>query len=539
MVELLRFLLRGHRWSILVIILLGILGVGFALAFVYLSKEVIDQAVQHQAATLTRDITLLVLSLALQVVCKVASVRLTGYTGARMSIALQRKVFRHLLYTRWQQLSELHSGDVIVRMLRDTDALVGFFVSSLPTAITASIQLLGALLLLYYFSPSLALILGLGMPLVLLFSRLYYRRMRRYTDEMKAAESQITAHIQERLTNQTLLRTFERQESSLVELGLKQGRYMQAVRRQTFVSVFTSLFIQSAFSAGYITAFLWSVRGIFYGTVTFGMMTSFLQLVGRIQGPLNTLLSLLPTLVNARSSLDRLGQILALKTEDMQRELRLSGELELRVEGLSFRYSAEEPWVYRDFDLEARSGQMIALMGRTGTGKTTLLRLLLGLVSPTEGSLELRAGGRSYPIAERTRSNFVYVPQGGSLMSGTIRENLLIGDDEASDERLWQALDLAVADFVRSLPEGLDTLIGERGLGLSEGQAQRIAIARALLRPGRILLLDEATSALDEDTEARFLEQLRRSVQDRLVIFITHHPRVAAACDQVVELRPA
>ena len=534
MVELLRFLLRGHRWSILVIILLGILGVGFALTFVYLSKEVIDQAVQHQSATLTRDITLLVLSLALQVVCKVASVRLTGYTGARMSIALQRKVFRHLLYTRWQQLSELHSGDVIVRMLRDTDALVGFFVSSLPTAITASIQLLGALLLLYYFSPSLALILGLGMPLVLLFSRLYYRRMRRYTDEMKSAESQITAHIQERLTNQTLLRTFERQESSLVELGLKQGRYMQAVRRQTFVSVFTSLFIQSAFSAGYITAFLWSVRGIFYSTVTFGMMTSFLQLVGRIQGPLNTLLSLLPTLVNARSSLDRLGQILALKTEDMQRELRLNGELELRVEGLSFRYSAEEPWVYQDFDLEARSGQMIALMGRTGTGKTTLLRLLLGLVSPTEGSLELRAGGRSYPIAERTRSNFVYVPQGGSLMSGTIRENLLIGDDEASDERLWQAL-----DFVRSLPEGLDTLIGERGVGLSEGQAQRIAIARALLRPGRILLLDEATSALDEDTEARFLEQLRRSVQDRLVIFITHHPRVAAACDQVVELRPA
>ena len=539
MVELLRFLLRGHRWSILVIILLGILGVGFALAFVYLSKEVIDQAVQHQSATLSRDITLLVLSLALQVVCKVASVRLTGYTGARMSIALQRKVFRHLLYTRWQQLSELHSGDIIVRMLRDTDALVGFFVSSLPTAITASIQLIGALLLLYYFSPSLALILGLGMPLVLLFSRLYYRRMRCYTDEMKAAESQITAHIQERLTNQTLLRTFERQESSLVELGLKQGRYMQAVRRQTFVSVFTSLFIQSAFSAGYITAFLWSVRGIFYGTVTFGMMTSFLQLVGRIQGPLNTLLSLLPTLVNARSSLDRLGQILALKTEDMQRELRLSGELELRVEGLSFRYSAEEPWVYRDFDLEARSGQMIALMGRTGTGKTTLLRLLLGLVSPTEGRLELRSGGRSYPIAERTRSNFVYVPQGGSLMSGTIRENLLIGDDEASDERLWQALDLAVADFVRSLPEGLDTLIGERGVGLSEGQAQRIAIARALLRPGRILLLDEATSALDEDTEARFLEQLRRSVQDRLVIFITHHPRVAAACDQVVELRPA
>lgn len=537
MVALLRFLLRGHRWSILAILLLGLLGVGFTLSFVYLSKEVIDLAVSRQSAALRPYVLLLVASLALQVLSRVTSVRLTNYTAARMSIALQGRIFRHLLYSRWQQLAQLHSGDLIARLLRDTDALVSIFVHALPTALISSVQLLGALLLLYYFSPSLALLLGLGMPLVLVFSRLYYRRMRRYTDEIKAAESQITAHLQERLSNQTLLRSFERQEQSLTELGLHQGRYMQAVRRQTFVSVFTSLFLQASFSAGYITAFLWSVRGIILGTVTFGMMTSFLQLVMRIQTPLNTLLGLLPTIVAALSSLDRLGQLLALSTEEVQRELRLEGALELVIEDLGFRYSADEPWVYEGFSLRAHTGQMIALMGRTGAGKTTLLRLLLGLVTPTTGRMELRSRGRSYRIGERTRTNFVYVPQGSSLLSGTIRENLLLGDDSASDERLWEVLDLAVADFVRQLPEGLDTVIGERGLGLSEGQAQRLAIARALLRPGRILLLDEATSALDEQTEARFLEGLRRLASERLILFITHHRSVAQACDLVVELQ--
>ena len=317
---------------------------------------------------------------------------------------------------------------------------------------------------------------------------------------------------------------------------MRQGQYLGAVKRQTFVSVFANLIMQGAFSCGYLVAFLWSARGLYGGTISFGLMTSFLQLVARIQSPLTTLISLLPTLIAAKSSLDRLAHLLEFKTEQIGRSVQLTSPIRLAVEDMGFHYPDGEEWIYRHFSLEASTGEMVALMGRTGAGKTTLLRLLLGLVSPVEGAIRLYSGGSSYVVSETTRSNFVYVPQGGSLFSGTIRENLLLGDESATEADLHKVLHLAIADFVLDLPKGLDTTIGERGLGLSEGQAQRIAIARALLRPGRILLLDEATSALDQATEAQFLKNLREHASDRLIIFITHHPDVAAACDRTLQL---
>ena len=536
MIDLIRFILRGHKWGILLILLLGLGTVTTNLTFIWLSKCVIDIAAHQRGGSIYTYSIALVLTLALQVFCRVISVRLSNYTAARMSNAVQSKVFAHLLYTRWSHLGKMHSGDMVVRMLKDTDSLVALFVSTLPSSIISTVQLIGALCLLYYFSPPLALILGIGMPLLAVFSKVYYKRMRRYTDEMKQSESEITAHIQESLLNQTVIRTFEHQATSIDHLSLRQGQYLSAVKRQTFVSVFANLILQGAFSCGYLVAFLWSARGLYGGTISFGLMTSFLQLVVRIQNPLTTLISLLPGLIASRSSLDRLAHLLEFKTEQIGRSIQLTGAIRLSVEGLGFHYPDAEEWVYRNFSLEASTGEMIALMGRTGAGKTTLLRLLLGLVSPTEGAIQLKAGAHSYKVSETTRSNFVYVPQGGSLFSGTIRENLLLGDEFASDADLRRVLRLAIADFVLELPQGLDTPIGERGAGLSEGQAQRIAIARALLRPGRILLLDEATSALDQATEAQFPKNLRQHASDRLIIFITHHPDVAAACDRTLQL---
>ncbi|MFC2382274.1 MAG: ABC transporter ATP-binding protein [Porphyromonas sp.] len=536
MIDLVRFILRGHKWGIILIILFGLGTVATNLVFIWLSKCVIDIAAHQRAGSIHTFSAALVITLGLQVLFRVISVRLTNYTGAKMSNAVQSKVFAHLLYTRWSNLGQMHSGDMVVRMLKDTDGLVTFFVSSLPTAILAAAQLLGALCLLYYFNPTLALILGVGMPLLAIFSKVYYKRMRHYTDEMKQAESEITAQIQETLLNQTVIRTFERQATSIDHLLMRQGKYLRAVKRQTFVSVFANLLMQGAFSSGYIVAFLWSARGLYGGTITFGLMTSFLQLVARIQSPLTTLIGILPSLISSKSSLDRLVNLLEFKTEQMGRGVQLTGPVRLEVKDMSFRYAEDEDWVYQHFSLEASSGEMIALMGRTGAGKTTLLRLLLGLVPPTEGTISLTSATGTYPVNEITRGNFVYVPQGGSLFSGTIRDNLLIGDEEATDADLKRVLHLAVADFVFDLPKGLDTVIGERGLGLSEGQAQRIAIARALLRPGKILLLDEATSALDQDTEAQFLGYLRAHASDRLVIFITHHPDVAAQCDRTLHL---
>ena len=536
MIDLVRFILRGHKWGILLILLFGLGTVSTNLIFIWLSKCVIDIAAHQRGGSIHTYSVALILTLALQVLCRVITVRLSNYTAARMSNAVQSKVFAHLLYTRWSHLGQMHSGDMVVRMLKDTDSLVALFVTSLPSALIALAQLVGALCLLYYFSPPLALILGVGMPLLAVFSKVYYKRMRRYTDEMKQSESEITAHIQESLLNQTVIRTFEHQASSIDHLAMRQGQYLGAVKRQTFVSVFANLIMQGAFSCGYLVAFLWSARGLYGGTISFGLMTSFLQLVARIQSPLTTLISLLPTLIAAKSSLDRLAHLLEFKTEQIGRSVQLASPIRLAVEDMGFHYPDGEEWIYRHFSLEASTGEMVALMGRTGAGKTTLLRLLLGLVTPVEGAIRLYSGGSSYVVSETTRSNFVYVPQGGSLFSGTIRENLLLGDEFATEADLHKVLHLAIADFVFDLPKGLDTTIGERGLGLSEGQAQRIAIARALLRPGRILLLDEATSALDQATEAQFLKNLREHASDRLIIFITHHPDVAAACDRTLQL---
>ena len=387
MIDLVRFILRGHKWGIILIILFGLGTVATNLVFIWLSKCVIDIAAHQRAGSIHTFSAALVITLALQVLFRVISVRLTNYTGAKMSNAVQSKVFAHLLYTRWSNLGQMHSGDMVVRMLKDTDGLVTFFVSSLPTAILAAAQLLGALCLLYYFNPTLALILGVGMPLLAIFSKVYYKRMRHYTDEMKQAESEITAQIQETLLNQTVIRTFERQATSIDHLLMRQGKYLRAVKRQTLVSVFANLLMQGAFSSGYIVAFLWSARGLYGGTITFGLMTSFLQLVARIQSPLTTLIGILPSLISSKSSLDRLVNLLEFKTEQTGRSVQLTGPVRLQIKDMSFRYAEDEDWVYQHFSLEASSGEMIALMGRTGAGKTTLLRLLLGLVPPTEGTI--------------------------------------------------------------------------------------------------------------------------------------------------------
>ena len=345
MLDLVRFILRGHKWNILLILLLGLGTVSTNLVFIWLSQCVIDIASHQRGGSIHAFAAALVITLAIQVLCRIGSVRLSGYTAAHMSNAVQAKVFSHLLYTRWASLGKMHSGDLVVRMLKDTESVVSFFVVVFPTSIIALVQLLGALSLLYYFSPTLALILGVGMPFLAVFAKFYYKRMRRYTDEMKQHESEITAHVQESLLNQTVIRTFERQGTAIDNLSFLHNLYLRSVKRQTFVSVFANLIMQAAFSGGYIVAFLWSARELYAGAITFGLMTSFLQLVARIQSPLTSLISNLPLLISSKSSLDRLVNLLEFKTEHMGRRILLSGQVTLEVQDMSFRYSDEENWV--------------------------------------------------------------------------------------------------------------------------------------------------------------------------------------------------
>lgn len=541
--QFLRYTSKGFRFRIGMIILIGLAEVAFTLAFVWFSKIIIDTATSGQHNNLLTYAIILVALVLLQIFFRLWDIRLRRMAEVRMANSIRYNVFSHLLYTNWQELLPMHSGDMLTRIIKDTDDVINVMVTAIPLALVASAQFAGALVILYILDPMLAIILGIGMPLLALFSKLYYTHMRKYTLEVKESESMITSMVEESLLNQIVIRTFERQESELNRLDKLQSKLHESIHKRTKVSIFANFMMGITFNGAYITAFLWSAYGLASRTVTFGMVTAYLQLVNRIQRPLFDLIRLLPSIVSAKTAIERLVYLTGFKLEEIEEKKFLEGNVTLKIERLTFAYSsqatahtAKAECVLSDFSMEVKPGTMVAVMGETGVGKTTLLRLLLALIKPDSGKITIEDETESIVVSERTRSNFVYVPQGSSLFSGTIRENLLLGNAEAQDQELTRVLNIASANFVFDLPHGLNTILGENGAGLSQGEAQRIAIARSLLRPGKILLLDEATSALDSETERIFLTNLKREIGNRTVLFITHHTEIASFCDYQYQL---
>lgn len=534
----LRVTSKGFRSVIGLITFIGLTEVVFSLAFVWFSKTVIDIAIGEKEGNLLYFSILLVSLVILQILLNLWDIRLRRMTEVRMGNSIRYNVFSRLLYTRWQELSSMHSGDMLTRIIKDTDDVINVMVTAFPLTVAAVTQFIGALVILFILDPILALILGIGMPILGLFGKLYYTKMRKYTVEVKKSESLITSMMEESLLNQITIRTFERQDNELTKLERLQSKLHKSVHLRTNVSVIANLLMGFTFSGGYITAFIWSAYGLARKVVSFGTVTAYLQLVNRIQRPLFDLIRLLPSIVSAKTAIERLINLTEFNLEDTKDKILLSGNVTLKIDNLNFAYSSDTKPVLSDFSMEIKPGTMVAVMGETGVGKTTLLRLLLVLIKPDSGEITISDENNKVTVSESTRSNFVYVPQGNSLFSGTIRDNLLLGDLNADDTELERVLKIASAEFVFDLPEGLNTILGENGSGLSEGQAQRVAIARSLLRPGKILLLDEATSALDSETERIFLKNLKLEIANRTVLFITHQSNVAAFCDQTFYLTP-
>ena len=336
----------------------------------------------------------------------------------------------------------------------------------------------------------------------------------------------------ERLVPKTLralprtFRWFVRQQKTL------QARLMQRTR----FSILTRTCVSAAFAVGYLIAFVWGTVHLHQGLITFGTMAAFLQLVGKVQRPILDMARMLPSWVEVFASIDRLRELEALPQEREAAQVLFPTTPDVVVDKIDFGYDKGEVLVFRQFSYCFQAGSRVAVMGETGRGKTTLVRLLLAFAVPQSGNIRLCTTDWEVEVSAETRCNFTYVPQGNTLFSGTIRDNLLMGNPEATEEDMVCALHTAVAGFVFDLPSGMDTLVGEQGSGLSEGQAQRIAIARALLRPAFILLFDEATSALDADTELRLLENLKEHCAGKTFIFVTHHTAVAERCDAVLRL---
>ena len=532
---------RPYRMRLVIIMACHILIAGCAVGFVYVSKKLVDTAVAVFSQTMhSRAIVVWALAMAAIAVFRILLNALRSYlqttTDIKLKNRLRKRLFSILLHLQSDGGARHHSGDVLNRMQEDVRVVASAFAISLPNILGTALQFLAAFVFLLILDLRLAIVIVIVVPLGMLIGKYITSRVRNLTHDIRKSDSQVQSHLQESLQHLSVLQSLEHTDTSSATLDGLQGNLYGNEMRRTRFSVISRAFMGLALQAGHVIAFIWGVTGISRGTVTYGVMTAFLQLIAQIQRPLVEMSSQLPALIHSTASIDRLIEIESLPREESSEPQLLEGVVGVRLEDVVFAYPDSKEPVLDGFSYDFAPGTRTAVVGPTGVGKSTLIRLLLSLLRPQKGKIEVYNNSTSAEVSPSVRTNLVYVPQGNTLFSGTIRDNLLMGDPEASEERLTDALHIAAADFVFDLPSGLNTQCFEAGAGLSEGQAQRIAIARALLRPGSILLLDEFSSALDAQTEILLMERLTSRLPDHTMIFITHREKIIDYCDNILRL---
>lgn len=526
---------RGNRLQAIINASLGLLSVVVSLSQVWAVKHAIDVASHAVEGSLYWAVALMGGLILCDFAINISAVWVRNILGIKAQNRMQQKMLDRILRSEWQGRERLHSGDVINRLEKDVGNVVVFLTETIPSTVSTLALFLGAFFYLFSMDRLLSVVIIVMLPIFIVFSKLYINRMRFLTREVRDSDSKVQSVLQETVQNRMIIKTLESDSMMVDKLENTQSELRQKVVKRTAFSVFSNLILNFGFALGYLIAFLWSAMRMSAGTLTFGGMTAFLQLVNKIQGPARSLTRLVPQFVGVFTAAERLMELEENPLEEQGDPLLMEAPCGIRFNDVSFAYEKEEGQVINHLSFDFKPGSCTAILGETGAGKTTLVRMILALIRPQGGEVAIYNGKDSATLSPLHRCNLVYVPQGNTLLSGTIRENLRLGRVTATDEEMGNALQLACADFVKDLPAGLDSLCSESGGGLSEGQAQRIAIARALLREGSVMLFDEATSALDPETERRLLQNILAN-HDKTIIFITHRPAVVDYCDQVLHV---
>lgn len=528
----------GYRIPVSASVLLGVIRIVASLSFIWISKEMIDMAV-GSGGNLTKYALLLVSALAAEILCSVTQGYIDVRAEAGIRNALRSRVFVRALNARWNGKERWHTGDVVNRLEEDVRVIADTLCHLVPGALVTMVQLVAAFVFLWTMNPVLAWVILCILPVFMLLAAIMARRIKKLTIEIRRSDSKVQSVLQESLQRRIVIIALGRVEHVMNRLLNSQDALMEKVMKRNKFSMSSRAAMMTGFGTGYLTAFIWGVHRMQDGVVTFGMLSAFLQLVGQIQRPTADMSRRLPAIIHAMASAERLMEIYdseqedTLLTDDDQTFIPDG----IRLENVTFGYPDANRKIFQNFTHDFRPGTSTAIMGETGAGKSTMMRLMLGLLKPESGNVILYSeDGSCADASARFRSGIVYVPQGNSLLSATIRENLIGGKKNLSDDVIRNALYMAAAEFVYDLPNDLDTKCGEGGEGLSEGQAQRIAIARALLSEGRIMLLDEFTSALDAETESRLMDRLTENYTSKTLVFITHRKEIAERCENVVHV---
>ena len=501
-----------------------------------ITKRVLDIATKDAAGSLAAAGTALFAVIAVQVILSACQSLLNAYVNGRLTLSLRSYLFTLICRKRYSQISRYHSGDILNRLTSDVDVVVSSSVSIIPSVVSTVAKITAGIGAMIFMNPIIAaviLVLGITVPAI---GRAINKKYKYMHKECQRTEGKTRSFMQECFENIVVIKSFASEKPFVKRLTVFMEDNFRLKIKRTGISVLASICLYTFFTAGYYAVLLWGAGGLAAGTLTYGTLMAFLQLISQLRAPLQNVSGILPQYYSALASAERLIELE--KTEDEKPPLekesadRLKDNFEsLEINGLCFGYGREA--VIENCSFKIEKNKITAVTGESGSGKSTLFKLVLGLYSPTAGSITVNG---KIPVDASVRGLFAYVPQGNMVLSGTVKDNITLCNPDVDEERLINAAKAAeIYDYISSLPDGFDTVLSERGAGLSEGQIQRISIARALLTEAPVLLLDEATSALDETTETHVLENIK-AMSAKTVVFITHRNTSLKVCDRIIRV---
>ncbi len=528
---------KGFYRYILGFLLINFVAMVLTLISSFAGKFVVDAASQFDAEVFWYYIIVMTVTTLLTIGFSFITTLFTSYVGEKYAFTIRGEMFDRVQRSRWFEISKFHSADVLSRLTGDISTVAGAIITIIPTVVIAFVEFIVVLSILLVSDPVMAFIGLVVGPLGMLTATVFRRKFVKYQKALRESESEYYSFFQETLSNLSVVKTFRAEDRNNEYFSSLRKRRLGLIMNSARLSSWMSVVLKVIYKLGYIAAFSWCAYRLTKGddSYTYGTMTLFLSLVGILQNTISNMGTIIPQGFSAVVAAKRIRAIADIGSEEYGEVGDVPAAVGLKVENLTFSYEDRE--ILRNVNAEIKAKSRVGVVGASGAGKTTFIRLMLNLVSPDSGKIEyITDGGVSESASVSTRRFVSYVPQGNTLMSGTVRSNLLLAAEDASDDEMWRALYLADAeDFLRKIPSGLDTAVSEKAGGLSEGQAQRIAIARALLRKCPVLIFDEATSALDEATERRIFERVVKEA-DATCFIITHRKSMLRYCDTVMEI---
>ena len=525
---------KPYAWKIMLLMSIDLVTTLVSLKMVTLSKTIIDNATNGQSFK-TAIIVYIILMISMQAVGVFSGIFST-MLNEKFGFGIRKQVYEKIIRSHWLDIKKYHTGDLMTRLTSDAGAIADGIINTIPSVIRLSIELVLVFFTLFRYSRMLALFALLVAPVSAVTCWWLGRKLKKLQVKVQESEALYRSFLQESMANLLIVKAFANEDYASERLtNLRENRFYWVFKR-TKLSMASSVIMGFSFQLGYIAAFTYGALQVSLKAITYGTMSVFLALVNRVQSPIMGLAKTVPQVVSILASAGRVIEIQNIPEEkslpiDMARE-----NIGVKVNDLTFGYTDET--VFENVNLDIKPGEFVAIIGESGIGKTTLVRIIMSFTSSLTGSVDFyNAYGEGVAANSGTREFIAYVPQGNTLFSGTIRENIRMGKLDATDEEMWEALRLASGEeFVKNLPGGLDCVIGERGHGISEGQAQRIAIARAFVRKSPFLILDEATSSLDENTELQVLKGLQELNPRPTCLIITHRKSILPICDREIKI---